>query len=59
MGNYNYGYLCIICFSLSSVVKRFEFLKVLSKFPIIIMFTWGHSEDSEEKLFLPAATAVS
>ena len=58
MGNYNYGYLRIICFSLSSIVKRFEFLKVLKKFPII-MFMWGHPKDSEDKLFLPAAIAVS
>ena len=30
-------YLCIVCFSLSSIVKRFEFLKALYKFPIIII----------------------
>ena len=31
-------YLRTVCFSLSSVVKRFEFLKALYKFPIIIIF---------------------
>ena len=30
-------YLRIVCFSLSSIVKRFEFLKALYKFPIIII----------------------
>ena len=30
-------YLRIVCFSLSSIVKRFEFLKVLYKFPVIII----------------------
>ena len=30
-------YLCIVCFSLSSIAKRFEFLKALYKFPIIII----------------------
>ena len=30
-------YLRIVCISLSSVVKRFEFLKALYKFPIIII----------------------
>ena len=30
-------YLRIVCFSLSSVVKRYEFLKALYKFPIIII----------------------
>ena len=33
---YNYGYLCIVCFSLSCIVKHFEILKALYKFPIII-----------------------
>ena len=31
-------YLRIVCFSLSSIVKCFEFLKVLYKFPIITIF---------------------
>ena len=31
-------YLRIVCFSSSSVVKRFEFLKALYKFPIIFIF---------------------
>ena len=30
-------YLRIVCVSLSSVAKRFEFLKALCKFPIIII----------------------
>ena len=30
-------YLHIVCFSLRSTVKRFEFLKALYKFPIIII----------------------
>ena len=30
-------YLRAVCFSLSSIVKHFEFLKVLCKFPIIII----------------------
>ena len=30
-------YLRIVCFSLSSVVKHFEFLKALCKFPIIMI----------------------
>ena len=30
-------YLRIVCFSLSSVVKHFEFLKALYKFPIIMI----------------------
>ena len=30
-------YLRIVCISLSSVVKRFEFLKALYKFPTIII----------------------
>ena len=29
-------YLCTVCFSLNSIVKRFEFLKALYKFPIIL-----------------------
>ena len=45
---YNYGYLCIVCFSLSfSFSNRFEILKALRKFPIIIIFktvaVCGHS----------------
>ena len=32
-------YLRIVRFSLSSVVKRFEFLKALYKFPIIFIFS--------------------
>ena len=30
-------YLPIVCFSLSSIVKSFEFLNALYKFPIIII----------------------
>ena len=32
-------YLRIVCFSLSSIVKHFEFLKVLYKFPITVIIT--------------------
>ena len=30
-------YLRIVCFSLSSIVKHFEFVKALCKFPIIMI----------------------
>ena len=36
-------YLRIVCFSLSSVVKHFEFLKALYKFPIIIIIVYTGS----------------
>ena len=34
-------YLRIVCFSLSSIGKRFEFLKALYKFPVIIILIGG------------------
>ena len=34
---YTLVYLRIVCFSLSCIVKRFEFLKALYKYPIIII----------------------
>ena len=37
-------YLCIVCFSLTSIVKRSEFLKVLYKFPIIITIIWMYKK---------------
>ena len=30
-------YLCIVCFSLSSIVKCSELLKTLCKFPVLII----------------------
>ena len=49
-------YLRFVRFSLSSVVKRFEFLKALYKFPIIIITS--QSTDSVPLKTMPRTTPI-
>ena len=52
-------YLRIVCFSLSSIVKRFEFLKALYKFPIIIIVSVASKTVGSGKLQLSHLHQVS